>query len=46
MRNFGISSVTVRTVDDESLSEIATHNFKKSRKVEIRVPLWKATYSV
>ena len=30
-RKFVIISVKVRTVDVESLSEIATHNFKKSR---------------
>jgi len=29
--------VPVRTVDGESLSEIAIHNFEKSRKIEIRV---------
>jgi len=27
----------VRAVDAESLSEIAIHNFEKSRKIEIRV---------
>jgi len=26
-----------RTVDGESLSEIAIHNFEKNRKIEIRI---------
>ena len=30
-------TMLVRTVDSESLSEIAIHNFQKSRKIEIRV---------
>jgi len=37
MLNFDTTSVPRRTVDAESLSEIAIHNFKKSEKIEIRV---------
>ena len=37
IRNFDITPVPVRSVDAESLSKIAIHNFKKSRKIEIRV---------
>jgi len=37
MLNFDTTSVPRRTVDAESLSEIAIHNFKKSKKIEIRV---------
>jgi len=35
MQNFDITSMPVHTVDDESFSKIAIHNFEKSRKIEI-----------
>ena len=36
MRIFDMTML-VRTVNGESLSEIAIHNFEKSRKIEIRI---------
>jgi len=35
--NFDTTSVPVHSVDGESLSEIAIHNFEKSWKIEIRI---------
>ena len=32
-----MTSVPVHTIDGESLSEVAIHNFEKSQKIEIRV---------
>jgi len=37
MRTFDTTSVPMCAVDAESLSEIAIHNFEKSRKIEIRI---------
>jgi len=37
MHDFDITSVPVLTVDGESFSKIAIHNFEKSRKIEIRI---------
>jgi len=37
MRNFDLTSMSVSTVDAESLSEISIHNFEKSGKIKIRV---------
>ena len=37
MRNFDTIPRLVRTVDGESLSEIAIHNFEKNRKIENRI---------
>jgi len=35
--NFDTTPLPVRTVDGESLSEIAIHNFEKNRKIESRI---------
>jgi len=34
MRNFDMTSVPVRTVDADSLSEIAIHNFEEVEKLK------------
>jgi len=41
MGNFDTTPLMVSTVDIESLSEIAIHNFEKNRNS--RWPQWKAT---